>query len=570
MAAAACGDDDGPAPPSDLGVDMSIVDMDGASPDAPNPDGPVPVDGGTDLSGYDAGDFVGELARRFCEPLARAVCATFTECGCEDWYSPGPARCVEERTSSCLVTLGRELSSLLATGILRLDTEQLAACGAAIEARGRTCTPLTETEFYLSCARAFVDAAPLGAPCATPSEQGFACAGGAGSCASGICRPLAGEGAACGGPDSGRAEPCAPGLVCGARGVCRTPAAVGEACDGSLDCTPRAVCAGGVCREARIAVGGACTQDDACVVGARCIEGTCRPRSTRECDDAGSCGAVELCREEGEYRCVNRRPLGEPCEPGGCVAGATCDFSGSPDFGMGVCVPLPGAGEPCTGECSEGHFCSFDFARPDFMGTCLPLGDEGAPCEASVPGEPSFLCRPDLVCIEGRCAPPPGPGAPCDRVGRCADGLVCRFFDTVYLCADPVPPGGACTGGLAGDCTPDHDCDFRTSTCVPRPGPGEPCEFGRCLPGLQCIADDPASPSPPICRPLPALGERCDWSFECADEAYCAFVAVGGRCSPAVCGTIPDYAAVSIDPGFGPGPVPPPRPMPFALPRGRP
>jgi hypothetical protein len=313
-----------------------------------------------------------------------------------------------------------------------------------------------------------------------------------------------------------------------------------------------------VCREARVAVGGACASDDACLVGARCVEGTCRAGGGGECEASSACGAVERCETRFVSRCVARRALGEPCDFGGCVAGATCDFAATVDGVSGVCVPTPGPGAPCTGECVEGHYCLYsDLGRE---GTCVPYGDVGAPCGSGIEG-PAIPCREGLVCLSDVCVLAPGPGAPCDLTGQCAEGLRCRFFDGAFLCADPVPPGESCsTAGFDDPCTPDHFCDFATGTCIPRGGLGAPCDFGGCVPGLECVFDFASGTS--SCRTPPVLGEPC--SSVCAGEAYCGYEETGGMCKPAVCGTVPDYVGGSVgpDPGPGPEPAPPPRPIP--------
>lgn len=86
--------------------------------------------------------------------------------------------------------------------------------------------------------------------------------------------------------------------------------------------------------------------------------------------------------------CAPLSPLGQACETGGCVVGATCE--------SGTCVEQRSAGEPCTssGSCKDGLYC-------DWVATlvCTASKSNGAACASSEE------CT-SYSCDAGKCVPP--------------------------------------------------------------------------------------------------------------------------------------------------------------------
>ena len=215
---------------------------------------------------------------------------------------------------------------------------------------------------------------------------------------------------------------------------------------------------------------------------------------------------------------------------------------------------LPGAGQPCEGSCLPGLRCATD-------ATCKVAGGLDAAC-SDLPD-----CAADLVCREGKCAPPDfsetekscaGPEA-CGGDTNClasvrkacvaaVPGGPCRFDDecpsTEYCVFGEDPLTGACSA-LPGDgadcangamCAAGLGCDMLTTKCGPLPGSGAPCASGANGPIL-CGADLACSDG--FCRPIPGLGEACAMGPpHCAAGLGCAFGPEGSFCrEPADIGT---------------------------------
>jgi hypothetical protein len=209
-----------------------------------------------------------------------------------------------------------------------------------------------------------------------------------------------------------------------------------------------------------------------------------------ECNSSEQCPAGHLCGPHEGERCGTCQPLreaGEPCLPGGCVAGARCVTGGRDE---GVCQPtgLP-EGAPCDeGTCARGLTCGNGMPR-----ICEPAAGVGELCEDRECG-PNLACGPDRRCAEYRWG---------DEGSDCTDGRTA--------------------------CHPNLVCDDILGRCVVPPGPNEPCVASTCAEGAYCDET--------TCRPQLTIGSPCEGDKQCASSADC----IEGQCAvppppPADCG----------------------------------
>jgi hypothetical protein len=138
------------------------------------------------------------------------------------------------------------------------------------------------------------------------------------------------------------------------------------------------------------------------------------------CDFDWQCQAELTCNAPvghggGEYECVERRSVGEPCE-----------------YSL---------------DCRDGLVC---FETDSLAGTCSE-GAVGATCEADE------HCTGGLRCGAG-CVVPGELGAPCSAEAPCKAGLRCGSEG----CSEPMADGNPCT--QHDDCV--GECDFGNDICV--------------------------------------------------------------------------------------------------------
>ena len=276
---------------------------------------------------------------------------------------------------------------------------------------------------------------------------------------------------------------------------------------------------------------------DPCLAGDTCIDGFCA-------DTLFQCPGV----------CQARGAAGASCfATSECAAGLVCD--------IGTCATPVAVGEPCDREhpCGDDALCS----GPRDMERCVQLGRMGEACTSSCPGgRCTGGCVDGLVCVSLVCAPPVANGGACDDHAQCASltcvggtcasslaagdacstytdalacpaGTVCRTDEETFedRCLPPAAEGVSCFS--SSDCASGLVCGFGTSTCVPAPAIGEPCDFGSCGPGASCSVDD-------RCVAAGGEGEACDGLGGCDDGLTCVLgdssatcsrpVAVGGAC----------------------------------------
>ena len=234
---------------------------------------------------------------------------------------------------------------------------------------------------------------------------------------------------------------CRDGLECEA-GVdetcsyCRPVAMPGEPCSVTEDCAYDAYCAtSGVCIAQGLS-GDRCASHEQCRFGLLCIEGFC----------------------------IDGVPTGGPCDPEQDLCGLGLYCSGI--IGQPVCVP----GAQSGGTCSAAIPCGATGERC-VDNVCLPVAGPNDPCTSA------DQCVTGLVCAEGRCAPFPVVGEPCDELLSCWEGA----------CID-----GQCVLLLEGqECQYDMSCESgrcssETDTCAPPLGVGDSCGWEVCGDGLFC------------------------------------------------------------------------------------
>ncbi|WP_437927268.1 kelch repeat-containing protein [Sorangium sp. So ce291] len=205
-------------------------------------------------------------------------------------------------------------------------------------------TILTSAELYALFA-------PLGSPCAQPSE----CQSGV--CADGVCCNVA-----C---DAGPCDACSVAAGAATDGTCA--ALTGPACDDGSACTQADTCRAGVCVGENPVV---CASPDPCHVGV-CdpATGACASVAQADgapCDDADACTRTDTCQAgicTGVSSVVCAAPdachLAGRCDPrtGACTHpakpdGASCDDGTCTD---GVCAPQGAGGGGAGGTNGSGH-----------------------------------------------------------------------------------------------------------------------------------------------------------------------------------------------------------------------
>ncbi|MEZ4454647.1 MAG: hypothetical protein R3B09_34665 [Nannocystaceae bacterium] len=222
-------------------------------------------------------------------------------------------------------------------------------------------------------------------------------------------------------------------------------------------------------------------------------------------DEAG-CSAVFAGTRGGGEPCF----LDAECDAGRCLM-PRCADACCPGF----CVEPPPPAE-LGGSCAVASCVPSAYCRPDIE-ICTHRRDEGSPCDGDE------ACRSDLVCAEGRCAPPPDLGEPCavtcGRLGlRCGPRGICVAAAFEGAPCDPVLDG---CGGLL-------RCDPSTSTCRRPPAIGEPCHVV-CAAGAVCDDVDPET-FHGTCAALRDDDDPCEADAQCRSQAC-----HGGRCGSSRC-----------------------------------
>jgi hypothetical protein len=308
----------------------------------------------------------------------------------------------------------------------------------------------------------------------------------------------------------------------------------------------------------RVATGGFCLADPDCegpdeycaptedVCGWRCAK---RKQTGDACMGPG-CGRGMHCvaSSVGNERCVPLGAEGASClGADGCGAELFCR-SNSLFTLDGICRPRIG-GTPCEGpqQCPYPYTCVFDASNRGTCGVGDPLG---TPCRLyghdAINGPYndctlSLYCHPDAQ-GEWRCGegvgegefcgylPPPQPGQNGGFI-PCRDGF-CALKAGEGICRPLRSDGESCTGD--GDCGPRGNCVAgvcRTDYAGAAVGMSCGAQFGACVHGAYCAADDPndLTPTPKAtCRATTRDGETCERSEQCGLTSRC----IGTLCTP--------------------------------------
>lgn len=199
-------------------------------------------------------------------------------------------------------------------------------------------------------------------------------------------------------------------------------------------------------------------------------------------------------------RYFSRTELPTGCEPtpgtladaATCISNSQCQstYCEYPAGGAscGTCQPRGQANDPCEpGGCELGHTCQNN--------VCRVVGDINAACSPTAP------CMVDLDCVGGMCAPALQDTDPCTPFEQqCA---LAHFCNTVNSQCEPIaqqPNGSACgydsmTGSVS-FCESGSHCMITnvmtsTGTCMPEVGAGGDCSgewaTGPCTLPLRCV-----------------------------------------------------------------------------------
>ena len=417
---------------------------------SPTPDAAVSDSSAPETDGETDGETgAATTVSTFCRAVSERTCAGMTKCGCSFELRPYTAEaCVEARTASCVSSFGVKIQPDLDAGRSSFHEPSVTRCLAAVDAMVAACAA-AESGLPDECSTAVMDVAAASAPC-TVTGGGLAfCAGGEGVCrpegAARVCTRLPGEGGTC------VAGLCAPGFGCDGES-CRARGPEGSACTTSatcsagLNCTPDGSCA------APRPAGEACSDTSHCATGVRCSEGECTAGVALGggCNAPSECGAGRGCERTPSTRvCGTADTAGQPCTPGSCASGLTCDG--------GSCVALPRDGAPCLGsQCASGFTCI------DGESVCRKLPGVGETCLSG-----ARFCADGLGCdmSTNTCQAGPGAGKECllnppDYV--CAAGFGCQFGDSGNTCVALGAAGAACTDNRT--CTADTFCDWRPAS----------------------------------------------------------------------------------------------------------
>ena len=357
------------------------------------------------------------------------------------------------------------------------------------------------------------------------------------------CLPKAAEGEACG--LQFQAPPCLDDLRCNVGlepATCAPPQPEGGPCNVSADRADSLLCVR-LPESASCQLpgeeGAPCSENSHCAATLECNPyeepWACRGPGLEgdQCGFYRECSASLTCNTGYEpFSCREPGGEGAPCGwADDCLPGLRCVAAGD----TGFCLPLAGAGEDCAWpqDCADGLFCyavtgtchpgtQFPYCHLNkectkgqvcnwAFDTCTPLGRAGGPCAYYNECQDGLFCDCPQEHVPGHCWPLPGEWEPCAAVS-CGDGWK-------LACADGT------------DC---HALGY-AEVCVPRPGPGEPCdELGLC--GLELVCNEAFDP--PECRPpglpddLCARSADCAFPFQCLEAAECqALPGSGAPCT---------------------------------------
>jgi cysteine-rich repeat protein len=318
------------------------------------------------------------------------------------------------------------------------------------------------------CAPAGVGGKPNSGGCvhlnnAGPCDDGSACTAGdvcqAGQCVSGTSICACASDADCKPKEDGNL--CNGTLYCdktGSSWTCKVNPATLVTCDtgGAMPCAKN-TCAPstGVCGFVAVDEGKPCDADGSlCTLGDHCQAGACIAGATLSCDDGNPC-TVDGCKPTGG--CVFATSTA-PCSDGNpCTLGDACK--------QGACMPGVGVA------CDDGNVCTTDACSG---GGCVH-GPSNLPCDDGNACSISDLCKQDV------CA---GKPADCDDGNPCTNDTCDSKSGCVHTASNlPCDDGNPCTsgdacqgGGCKGAALQGNACDD-----------GNPCTTDACNSKLGCV-----------------------------------------------------------------------------------
>jgi hypothetical protein len=249
------------------------------------------------------------------------------------------------------------------------------------------------------------------------------------------------------------------------------------------------------------------------------IATACAAYATAKCSLAASCTAVSFSMYySAQQNCEER--VSQVCQaelsaPGTCAS--------------------PPAWMKCAQEIAQQTCGNYVTTRP---ADCMCHGSlvAGAGCEFSSQCASAF-CNRSANSFCGTCGPLAALSEPCDPLQRqCENGLVCAPF-AQWVCATPVPDGGACATGY--QCDPSQTCISGVCTTT---SAGVPCNNTECpeTTNQECLA---ASDGGYVCTEVTyaSPGQSCNPSKGVVCEAYQACSGEAATGTSGQCGlVVPD------------------------------
>jgi len=384
---------------------------------------PVDAKVAVDLAADAAAPTPAEAAHKTIAAIAKGRCQFILACSKGQYYAT---------EAGCLAILADEVSSVivphlqddLASGAVVIDAVQEAMCTSDSTV---DCGLKTKA----ACEAVITGHLADGAAC----TAGHQCTSGNCRkekfyCATGTCLPTGNLGDAC----SWAPHACKPGLTCaGDKCVADVAIEQGKPCSSSSQCAQGAYCrpqGNDLFCATKGEPGGACQQPGGCNDSAYCdMSKSGMPQCVTKAK-AGEACAIQPYEQDyispcdAGLRCMTEGPGKGSCQVtvgvgAACVADDQClglDLLCTAGSGGPTCATLPGKGQSCTesGNLDKRYRCVPPYSCVG--GVCVDMPGLGQPR--------SDRCAGGAVCNEAKvCAPPPSEGEVC--TSRCAAGLAC-------------------------------------------------------------------------------------------------------------------------------------------------
>jgi hypothetical protein len=344
-------------------------------------------------------------------------------------------------------------------------------------------------------------------------------------------------------------DECNLGVCNATSGECELePRAEGTSCGSSEenDCTSQDTCdAEGVCQPNHAVDGTTCDDGDVCNTAEACLAGACSGGALVDCSGTGDlCNADSSCDPAGsEGNCdtpggaINEGldcddmdvcNVGETCQAGACIGGASVDCLGTGDqcnldsscdpAGLEGNCDTPGGATNEGQACDDGDVCNV--GEQCQVGTCT--GGAAVNCQGT-----GGQCREDSSCD------PVGSEGNCDTLGAtinegqaCGDGDVCNVGEACQA--------GSCTGGLPADCSGTGDQCNADNSCDPAGSEGNCDVIGGSINEGQACDDSQACNVGEICQAGACTGGgtvNCSGTGDqCNADSICDSAGLEGNC----------------------------------------